>query len=468
MDAAPTSFEGMIACRLAEFYAGLGPSDVPVEVMQKTRRVLVDLLAALAVGYQEGAVAKIANDYFAGVGGAPEATVLGLDRKLPAINSAFLMGVMAHSIELDDGHRWGTSHPGVSVVPAVLAMAERNENSFGELLTGIVVGYDAMLRVARAINPQHLRRGFHSTGTCGSIGAAAGCAALLKLDKTQVAYAMSLGGLQSAGLCEMLHDQPGIKPIQPGKAAMAGVLSADLASRGVTSPRSIFEGQHGWLNAMCDGEYSLPALLDDLGDRWEIMYNYIKMYPTCRHCHAAIDLAREAREALGCGLEDIESIEVRTYELGYVEVGQISCPESFEAAMFSLPFAVAIALDTGNVTLQDYTPDKLRDERLRSVAAGIAIEIDERMNAIYPEERGCQMKVTHHDGRVFHKSVPLAKGEPETPVSDEELMAKHEAMLRPYYDGTFVEGLWGITVCKELDEVRYEEIVEHFRRYVGQ
>ncbi len=466
MDAAPTtSFDRTIACRLADFYAALTSSAVPLEVMNKARRVLADFLAALAVGYHEGALADLANDYLLQMGGSPEATVLCLDTKLPAANAALAMGIMAHAIELDDGHRWGTSHPGVSIVPAVLAVAERSGSSFADLLTAIAVGYDAMLRPARAINPGHLQRGFHSTGTCGSLGAAAACAKLLNLDNTQTAYAISLGGLQSAGICEMLHDHPGAKPLQPGKAAMAGVFSADLASRGATAPRTLFEGRHGWLQAMCDGQYSLPALLDDLGERWEILLTYTKLYPTCRHCHATIDLAREAREALHCALDEIEAIEVRTYQLGYIEVGLIALPASFQEAMFSLPFAVAIALDTGNVTLQDYTPQNLADPRLRDVASKVRIQVDEQMNAVYPEERGAYLKITLQDGRTFERSVPLAKGEPETPVSDAELMVKHEAMLRPYCSPDFVAGLWEIVVNSDIAATEYGDIVRHFSNF---
>ncbi|HCU34524.1 MAG TPA: MmgE/PrpD family protein [Armatimonadetes bacterium] len=458
-------FDNTILCKLGKFFATVTPETLPPQVMAKSRRVLADFLVALAVGYQEGSVAYAANEYFADLGGKPEATALGLDRKLPAVNAALLMGTMAHSIELDDGHRWGTSHPAVSVVPVALAIAERDGKSFPELLTAIAVGYDGMLRPARSVNPQHLDRGFHSTGTCGSLGAAAAAANLLGLGPTEIAYAISLGGLQSAGLCEMLHDQPGIKTIQPGKAAQAGVLAADLVARGVTSPRTLMEGRHGWLSAMCDNVYSLSGIIGELGERWEIMYNYIKLYPTCRHCHATIDLAREARQALQPDLNEIESISVRLYRVGYVEVALVKHPTTFEEAMFSLPFAVAIALKTGNVTLQDYTPENLADEQLYSIAEMVDVQIDEEMNAVYPEERGSKFRMKMRDGREFHKSVPVAKGEPETPVSDEELMAKHEAMLRPYYAPEFVTGLWDIVVNRKLDSVNYSDVVEHFGRF---
>jgi len=445
--------------KLAGFYAPLSSEDIPEEVMEKARRVLVDFLCETAAGFKEGELAAIYNAYAKETGGRAEATILCDGVKVPAPNAALAMGIMAHSIELDDGHRWGTSHP------AVVAMGEKEGASYRELLKGIVVGYDAMLRAARAINPSHLKRGFHSTGTCGSIGAAAGCASILKLPPEQFAYAMSMGGLQSAGLQEMLHDHPGIKPLQPGKSAHAGVLSAELAKRGAKSPRTLFEGHHGWFKAMCAGEYSEDALVGELGNRWEIELTYTKLYPTCRHCHAAIDLAREARSVLGCTERDVDSIIVRTYTLGIVEVGQISLPETFEEAMFSMPFSLALALRKGNVTLQDYTPELLRDEELRRVAALVRIETDERMNALYPEERGAWLRLVLKDGRIFEKEIPVAKGEPENPVNDGDLMEKLTAMLAPYYPAEFVDGLWKLCVESRPDEVEYRQILDHFGRF---
>jgi 2-methylcitrate dehydratase PrpD len=451
--------------KLADFYAPLAPGDIPEEVMEKARRVLVDFLCETAAGYKEGELASIYNAYARETGGREEATILCDGAKVPATNAALAMGIMAHSIELDDGHRWGTSHPAVAVIPAVLALGEKEGASYREILKGIVVGYDAMLRAARAINPSHLKRGFHSTGTCGSIGAAAGCASILSLPPDRFAYAMSMGGLQSAGLQEMLHDHPGIKPLQPGKSALAGVLSAELARRGAKSPRTLFEGHHGWFKAMCAGEYSEEGLIGELGRRWEILLTYTKLYPTCRHCHAAVDLVREARSALGCTEKDVESILVKTYTLGIVEVGQIALPETFEEAMFSMPFSLALALRKGNVTLQDYTPELLRDEELLRVAALVRIEADEKMNAIYPEERGAWLRLVLKDGRIFEKGIPVAKGEPENPVTDGDLLEKLVAMLAPYYPEEFVRGVWEICVESATDTVEYRRILDHFGRF---
>jgi len=461
----PRDVKNTLLCKLARYYASLSFDHIPVEVAEKAKRSLADFLSELAAGFYVGELAEVINPYLVELGGNPESTLLCVGKKMPAQNAALGMGVMAHAIELDDGHRWGTSHPAVAIMPAVLAMAEREKSSYGEILLAIVIGYDMMLRAARAINPAHLKRGFHSTGTCGSLGAAAACAKLLHLDEEKTAYAISMGGLQSAGLQEMLHDHPGVKPLQPGKSASAGVLAADLAKRGAKAPRTLFEGEHGWLKAMCDSDYSEDALVGDLGSRFEILYTYTKLYPTCRHCHAAIDLAREAKEVLSCAPSDIQSLEVRTYRLGIVEVGHIKVPKTLQEAMFSLPFAVAIAFDRGNVTLQDYSQETLKDPMLISLAEKIQVIEDQKLNDLYPEERGAHMKVTLKDGRCFEKYIPVAKGEPEFPVTDEDLKKKLQAMLSPYYPKAFFEGLWTMTVEGDIETRSYEEIIEHFRRY---
>ncbi|MCF7935198.1 MAG: MmgE/PrpD family protein [Synergistales bacterium] len=451
--------------RLAGYFEGRSYLSFPEEVRRKARRVLVDFLSELAVGYREGPLARVLNPWLIEQGGRPEATLLGEDVLLPAGNAALGMGVMGHAIELDDGHRWGTSHPAVAVCPAALAAGERDSAAFPEILGAIVTGYEVMLRAARAINPSHLRRGFHSTGTCGSLGAAAAAASIAGLDAERTAFAISFGGLQSAGLQEMLHDHPSSKPLQPGRSAQSGILAAELARRGAGSPRSLFEGEHGWLKAMSGSEYSESALVGELGERWEILQTYTKLYPTCRHCHATIDLAREAYRELQPTLEDIAGVTVWTYSLGAAEVGHIHCPQSYEQAMFSLPFSVALAFDRGNVTLSDYGEATLADPWLQAVAEKVEIRIDAEMDARYPEERGARIDVVLRDGRRFQKAIPVAKGEPENPVDDNELYNKLGAMLAHWYPPSFLAELWEQVVEAPPESTDYKEIVTLFGRY---
>jgi 2-methylcitrate dehydratase PrpD len=431
---------------LASYYCGITADDMPPAVMARARRSLADFLCCLAVGSKQTGFVQIWNDFIAMQGGHAESTILGVGGKTTAMNAAAVMSVMGHATELDDGHRWGTAHPSVAVIPAALAVGEREKASLTDILVSVVIGYDIMLRSARAVNPAHLKRGFHTTGTCGCLGAAAACAYLLRLDFRQFCNAVSIGGLQSAGLQEMLHDGPGIKPLQAGKAAMGGVLAADLAKLGAHSPVRLYEGMHGWLKAMCANEYSETALVGRLGETWEIMSTYTKFYPSCRHCHAAIDLAREAKLRLQCSAEDVASVKIRTYEVGYMEVGHIVCPSNREQAMFSICFSVALALERGNVRLSDFDIVTLFDRRLRDLAKKISVVVDAKMNVRYPEERGAWMQVRLQDGRCLVNSTVLAKGEPESPVRDRDYLDKFGDMLSPYCSETFSQTLWNIIV----------------------
>ena len=450
------------ASLMGDFYASIDFESLPEPVVSKARRVLVDFLAVIAVGIKLGPITPILSRYFVEIGGTEESTILGISKKLPAANAAFCMGAIGHSVELDDGHRFGTCHPAVAVIPAALTIGERNQKSFKEVITAIVKGYDVMLRVARSINPSHLNRGFHTTGTAGAFGSAIACAHLLGMDSLDTTYCLSLAGLQSCGLQEMLHDHPSIKPIQAGRAASAGVMAGDLIMLGAKSPRTLFEGKHGWLKAMCD-RYSKESLIGELGQRWEILYTYTKLYPTCRHCHPAIDLAIAMREQLNVDLSEIRAINVKTYSVALSEVAEKVVPRNFEEALFSMPFSLAIALKEGDVCLHHFSPANLRDESLIKLAKKVHILLDKEIDSNYPLHRGAILQIILNDGKSFEKQTQLPKGEPELPLTDDELFGKVNRITSPFYQDVFSKRLWQIVVDSNIDLVQYAEIIELFK-----
>lgn len=456
------------ASLLGDFYASIDFESLPEPVVLKARRVLVDFLAVMAVGIKLGPITPIISPYFMGIGGTEEATAFGINKKLPVANAAFCMGAIGHSVELDDGHRFGTCHPAVAVIPAALTIGERNQKSFKEIITAIIKGYDAMLRIARSINPSHLNRGFHTTGTAGTIGSAIACAHLLGMDSLSTTYCMSLAGLQSCGLQEMLHDHPSIKPIQAGRAASTGVMAGDLVMLGAKSPRTLFEGKHGWLKAMSD-RYSEEALMGELGQRWEILYTYTKLYPTCRHCHPAIDLAIAIREQLlDIDLSGIKSINVKTYSVTLSEVAEKVVPRNFEEALFSMPFSLAIALKEGEVNLHHFSPANLRDESLIKLAKKVHISLDKEIDANYPLHRGAILQIILNDGKSFEKQTQLPKGEPELPLTDDELFGKVNRITSPFYQDDFSKRLWQIVVDSNIDQVQYAEVIELFKEVINE
>ena len=458
MDILPHTFASL----MGDFYASIDFKSLPELVVLKARRVLVDFLATMAVGIKIGPIVPVLNHYFIRTGGIEESTILGISEKLPAANAAFCMGAIGHSVELDDGHRFGTCHPAVAVIPAALTVGERNQKSFKEIITAIVKGYDIMLRVARSINPSHLNRGFHTTGTAGVFGSAIACAHLLGMDSLDTTYCLSLAGLQSCGLQEMLHDHPSIKPIQAGRAASAGVMAGDLIMLRARSPRTIFEGKHGWLKAMCD-QYSEEALIGELGQRWEILYTYTKLYPTCRHCHPAIDLAIAIRgQLLDIDLSEIKDINVKTYSVALSEVAEKVVPRNFEEALFSMPFSLAIALREGDVGLHHFSPANLRDESLIKLAKKVHISLDKEIDSNYPLHRGAILQIILNDRKSFEKQTQLPKGEPELPLTDDELFGKVNRITSPFYQNVFSKRLWQIVVDSNIDQVQYTEIIELF------
>ncbi len=446
-----------IASKFGAGYASIGSRDIPDPVFEKAKRVMADFFAVLAVGLKIGPIVPPVKKYFLQMGGTEEATLPGNLPKIPAINAAFCIGAASHSVELDDGYRFGTCHPAVAVIPAALAVGERNDCSFEEIAAAVIKGYDIMLRLARAINPSHMNRGFHTTGTAGTIGAAVACAHLMGFDGEQTTYSLSLAGLQSAGLQEMLHDFPSIKPVQAGRAAAAGVLSVDLVHLNAKAPRTLFEGQHGWFKAMTD-ELQMDFLLQDLGKEWGITQTYTKLYPTCRHCHPSIDLAIDFHRAK-IDPRAIKKIVVRTYQVALDEVAEIVCPQNEEEAMFSLPFSVALALSYGHVGVEHLEAETRNDQELIRLARQVTTVLDADVDRVYPQERGAIMEIELQDNRILKGQVRLPRGEPETALDDQELLNKMQKITHFYYGDQFASNLWQALVKQDLSRIDYQNIL---------
>jgi 2-methylcitrate dehydratase PrpD len=433
----------ILAKHLAEFYSGCELENISDQVVQKAKLSLLDYLFVYVAGFRSGVLKDSILDYYSNRIKNDESTILLTGTKADAEIATMVSGLIAHSVELDDGHRYGTAHPAVAVIPAALAIAEKENASFNELIKAIIIGYDAMLRLSKSINPSHLKRGFHSTSTTGTIGAAAAVASVLKFKADDFVNAISIAGLLSSGLQEMLHGNPSIKAFQVGRSAQSGLLAAQFVTYGGKGPASIFEGQHGWIKAMTD-EFDESVLLDELGKRWEIMNTYTKLYPTCRHCHHAIDLAIEAFQS-GLSIDKIEKVIVKTYTVGIAEVGIIKRPANVEDAMFSLAFAVSVALTTGFVTLE-YLQEYLSSNGLLDFSEKIEIEADAAMDSKYPAERGCIMELITKTGELFKLQTHLPKGEPDTALTNEEYLNKFKAITAGVFKPEFVEEIFDFTM----------------------
>jgi 2-methylcitrate dehydratase PrpD len=235
--------------------------------------------------------------------------------------------------------------------------------------------------------------------------------------------ALGLAGVQGAGLMEVFHDGAMAKPFQTARASSAGLLAVELAARGASGPSSILEGEQGFIAALCGGEARLERLTDGLGQDWRILGAYFKEHAACRHSHAAIDGSARLR-ADGLRPEDVESVLVRTYKVAYRLCADDGKPKGISEAKFSLPYTVALALTHGHGRQSGFSLERIADPELLALAARVRVEVDPEIEKLYPERRAAILEVRTRDGRLLMEDVPIARGEPEIPLSDAEIEGK--------------------------------------------
>ena len=380
-----------------------------------------------------------------------KASIIGTDIKTDVLSAAFVNAVAAHVLELDDGHRGAQIHLGAVIFPTAFAISESYDLSGREFLEGVIVGYEVGILLGQIVNPKHRNNGFHTTGTIGTFVAGVVASKLLKLDENQISNALGLCGTQSAGLLESDHGGSMGKVLHVGKAAYNGILSAFLARNGFTGSKTIFEGDEGFLNAMVFGkdendieDFSLEGVLKDIG-KVRVRDIYFKKYPFCRHLHSSIDTALKLKASIGDEYDHIENIAVKTYSVA-AEHDNYN-PKNIEELKQSLPYAVAISLVVGEVSidsinllieyglLDNYsTVDKVNS--IKNLVSKMIIISDEKLNELYPAKRPSNVIIKLDDSfrnGIFQNITLLPKGDFENPLQLRELIDKFKH-LNPDYN----------------------------------
>ena len=262
------------------------------------------------------------------------------------MNAAFVNGVAAHSTELDDEHKLSLIHPGVVIIPAALALAEKLGATGRELITSVVLGYEIATRVAMAADSNLLlKKGFHSTGVCGVFGSTVATAKIAGLDKDSISYALGICGSLASGLFEFITNGSMTKRLHAGWAAHNGVLSTMLAQKGFSGPESVLEGRYGFLNAF-SSKFDLDALTRNLGNVFQITQTSYKQYACCSYCHPLMDALNRALEKYDLNVEEISSIEARIFTDAIRVVGQRTKtklePRNVVDAQFSAYYSMAV------------------------------------------------------------------------------------------------------------------------------
>lgn len=441
----------MISYQLADFICETRYDLLPGTTVQMAKLALLDWLGSAIAGGQQGP-AQMALAVIRGQGGSPQATLLATREKTSCLNAALANGIASHILEVDDLHRGAIIHAGAAVLPAALAVAEMTRSSGRELLTAIVVGYEVAIRIGEAVTPYHYYF-WHTTGTCGTFGAAAAAGKLLGLNREQMVWAIGNAGTQAAGLWEFLVDAAMSKHLHPGKAAQNGVLAALLAREGFTGATRILEGDKGFCRAMAP-QFDLTKITVGLGwPPYKIEENCFKIHASCGHTHPAIDVTLELVSRYGIKLADVASIIVRTYRTA-LEVTGNSRPATVYAAKFSLPFCVALALKNGRCGLEDFTPANFFHPEIQELMSRITVVVDGELDALHPARWPAVVEITTHSGQVYRGRTDFPRGHPENPITLEELIDKFHVLAA----GSWVEQKVQALVKAVLDLEKVEDV----------
>lgn len=383
------------------------------------------------------------------LGGNPEATLIPDDSQSSAFMAALVNAAASHVVEMDDLHKGSILHPAAPVIPVALAMAEREGASGRELLTAIVVGYEVAIRVGEAMGPSHYQF-WHTTGTCGTFGAAAAAGKILGLSKPELAMALGCAGTQAAGLWEFLVDGAMSKQLHPAKAAADGLLAALLAEQGFTAASRIFEGEKGFCRAMAK-ESDLGRLTQGLGTApLRILSTSFKAHAACYHIHSAIDAVLEIRRKHSIKAADVEKVQIALYPAALDLLEKVE-PQDPYAAKFNIPFCVATALVYGQVAISAFTADRLQDPKIQGVVERIILVRDPELGKVYPERWPAVAEITTRAGQTHAARIDFPRGDPKNPMTQDELVAKFHNLATPALDQEHRRKT--VEACLQLEQV---------------
>lgn len=423
-----------LAQRLVELHAG----ELPAALAPHARRTLFNALA-VAVGAARHPAVRIVVGLAHEHGGRPTVTLPGRRTRLDAHHAALAIGLATHVEDYDDTHLGTVVHPGAAALGATFAIGQWRGSAGVRMLGAFALACETQIRLAEALGEEHFRRGWHVTGTCGAIGAAAGAGLLCGLDVERLAHAIGIAGSQTLGLREAHGTM--VKSAHPGKAAANGLLATLLAERGFSGPLHGLEAPRGYFRALA--EHADPdRLLDGLGERWELLQNTFKPYPSGVVTHPAIDAARELAPRLRAagvsltgdrttpasdGAHDVwlEEIEVVCNPLVLELTAQRHPPDGLHAR-FSTPHTVAAALVEGDLGVGQLSDAYVALEPVARVRELVRLSVDSR---IAPDEAIVRLRLS--DGQLLEHHVEHARGSRARPLGDLELHAKAQALIDP-------------------------------------
>ncbi|HSN41464.1 MAG TPA: MmgE/PrpD family protein [Burkholderiales bacterium] len=440
----------MLLQKIADYAIAEQTSRLPAEVVHHAKRAVIDWYASLLPGsvvtpatLLEQALAEDLDRGRARLARGRQATVRA---------AALINGAASHSVEFDDIYRDAGYHPGSPVISAALAAAQHAGASGEQFLRAVIVGYETSTRIGEAVMPSHYRF-WHTTGTVGAFGAAAAAATALGLNREQFMHAVATVGTFAAGLKQAFLSQAMSKPLHGGHAADSGVLAALAAAKGVTGALDIIEGKEGFGNAMSVNP-DWTKVTRGLGTDYHIVHVTFKNHGCCGHTFPSIDGVLHLMREHKLTAKDIAKIRLATYKAG-LDIIDNAHPEGDYQAKFSIQYTVAHAAVHGSVRLNAFLPERMNDPQVRALMQKIECVADPVLSKGYPGQRAAQVEIETTDGRRLAHFQPYRKGDPELPLTDDELNDKYLELAIPVLGEagarTLLDQLWSAEKRANVD-----------------
>lgn len=433
--------------RLSAYIAAAGDRQLPEAVAEKAKQHILDTLAAMVSGSRLKP-GELAIKFIRQQGGTPEAQIIGADFLTTAINAAMTNGFMAHADETDDSHAPSLTHPGCAIVPAALAMAER-ENASGEaFLRAVVLGYDISSRVARVMSIGPGRIEGHATHAIGPLfGASAAAASLGKLSPRQVCHAIAYAAQQASGITSWPRDDEHVEKafVFAGMGARNGVTSALFAQYGLTGEDDVFSGQNNFLEIFCPARDELPKWIDNLGSHYEISVTNIKKFCVGSPIQAAAEAMTALVQEFGLTADRVQRIDVHLPPQGAQLVNNRSMPD------INCQYIMAVILLDGQLTFKAaHAYERMADPKVQEVQARVHLVGDPQFSGQERQRPGL-VRVHLADGQTAEKLVPAVRGTADNPMTREEVEVKSLDLLRDVLGTERANSL--IRTIWELDKV---------------
>jgi 2-methylcitrate dehydratase PrpD len=376
-----------------------------------------------------------------------QSSVLGRADRLDMAGAALVNGITSHTFDFDDTHLKTVIHPAGPVASALLALAEVRGSSGREVIDALVLGIDVACRIGNCMYPEHYDRGWHITGSTGTLGAAAGCARLLKLDEHKTMMALGVAASQPIGMREQFGTMT--KPFHPGGAARAGLTSALLAANGFTASARAIEAPRGYAQVVST-KNDWSEITGELGSRFEISFNTYKPFACGIVIHPTIDAAIQLR-AQGVKAEEVVKVELRVHSLVLELTGKKE-PQDGLQGKFSVYHGFAAGLMLGQAGEGEYEDAIVRRDDMVALRRKVEAIVDPSI-----AEDAADVTAILKDGRKVHVRVDHAIGSLERPLTDSHLEAKFHSLADPVIgkaktDAT-IAACWKLGQAKDVGDV---------------